>query len=82
LKIDWDNVDPGARPESENNKIWENGGHVVDFYFNVKNPNDPEVGIEEVTAESDTVIYDLLGRRVKNPVRGNMMIVNGKTTRI
>ena len=82
MKIDWDNIDPGARTEQENNKIWENGGHVVDFYFDVKNPDDPEVGIEEINSDSETEIYDLQGRRVNEPVRGNIMIVNGKTTRI
>ncbi|MDE6427978.1 MAG: hypothetical protein K2K59_03400 [Muribaculaceae bacterium] len=82
MKIDWDNIDPGARTEQENNKIWENGGHVVDFYFDVKNPDDPEVGIEEINSDSETEIYDLQGRRVNEPVRGNIMIINGKTTRI
>ncbi len=82
LKIDWDNIDPGARPENEGNKIWENGGHVVDFNFKVTNPADVEVSIDEISADKKDQIFDLLGRRVSTPAHGNIMIINGKTTRL
>lgn len=72
LKIDWNNVNPAGRDLSVNsdNKIWENGGAVLDFTFHVK---DPESGIESITigqTTSDDRIYDLQGRRVVNPGRG------------
>lgn len=82
LKIDWDNINPGARKPEEGNKIWENGGAITDFYFDVKDPKEEEVGIEEITVESADKVYDLLGRKVIKPTKGNLMIVNGKTTKI
>ena len=37
-----------------------------------------ETGIENVEAETETVIYDLNGRRVTEMTKGGIYIVNGK----
>ncbi len=87
LKIDWDNIDPAGRPrEEQSNKIWDNGGAVLDFTVKVTDPQkDPdESSIEEINSETDNAdnTYDLLGRRVLKPTKGGVVIINGKTTRL
>lgn len=46
-------------------------------------PKVEEDGISEVNAnDADSKIYDLLGRRVSNPEKGSVLIVNGKLVRL
>ena len=49
----------------------------------LREATDTATGISEVTAESQASapVYDLQGRRVANPVRGNIYITNGKIIR-
>lgn len=83
LKIDWNNINPGARErDDESNKIWENGGAVLDFMLDVKNPKQDDSSISEISADKADEIYDLLGRKVLKPAKGGVMIVNGKTTKL
>jgi hypothetical protein len=37
-----------------------------------------EIENSKLKIENSTVIFDLMGRRVKNPVKGGIYIVNGK----
>lgn len=83
LKIDWNNINPGGRVnyESDGNKIDENGGAVLDFMLNVVEDEADE--IDEINAiETESEVYDLLGRKVERPAKGNILIVNGKTTKL
>ncbi len=52
LKTDWNNINPGARDASDtSNKIWDNGGAIVDFILQVGEP----VFAESITL-SETVL--------------------------
>lgn len=166
FKVDWNEINPTARSREEtNNKIWENGGAVLDFHFKVGHPvavesvvlsaeelslevgqtstltasvkpDDAtettvrwsssnstvatvnsqgvvtaiavgnafvaaacgdvsadcavtvtakvgEDGISEIlTDDNNSKTYDLLGRRVKNPGKGSVVITNGKLIRL
>lgn len=83
LKIDWNNANPGGREDYEHdgNKIDENGGAVLDFMIEATDPAG-EDSIGEITSDEKVDAYDILGRKVLNPAKGNILIVNGKTTKL
>ena len=59
----------------------ENGGAVLDFMLEVVNPSG-EDSIDEINADVNVDAYDILGRKVVKPAKGNILIVNGKTTKL
>lgn len=77
LKIDWNNIDPAGRDLNvdSSNKIWENGGAVLDMTFHVSPYDSAIEAIKADTSDSDR-IYDLQGRRVATPSRGLYIINN------
>ena len=83
LKIDWNELNPGGRENYalDGNKIDENGGAVLDFMLEVVNPSG-EDSIDEINADVNVDAYDILGRKVVKPAKGNILIVNGKTTKL
>lgn len=79
FKVDWDNVDPGGNVSSTNN-ILTNGGCIIDVPLTVEDPN----GIHAATDQQDgttPVSYDLQGRKVTNPAKGQIYITSGKLTK-
>lgn len=76
VKVDWNSIDPAGNIGAGNN-ILDNGGCIIDIPLIVEDPN----GIFSVdnTAESATgIIYDLNGRSVASPVKGQIYIINRK----
>lgn len=83
LKIDWNNINPGGREnyEKDGNKIDDNGGAVLDFMIEATDPAG-EDSIDEITSDTKADAYDILGRKVVKPAKGNIVILNGKTTKL
>lgn len=75
-------INPLAEPEGEQTvtiKINSNG-KIIEKVVTIEFMTDEALGVNEIETENETkekVIYDLQGRRVKNPQHG-IYIVNGK----
>lgn len=79
VKVDWDNVDPGGSTVSGND-ILGNGGCIIDIPLTVEDPS----GITAVSDDGDAVAgkcYDLSGRPVSNPGKGQLYIRRGRIVR-
>lgn len=81
FKVDWNSVDAGGQKAADGtctgkNGILANGGVIVDATLRVTGDN---VGIDNAVAEtSESVCYDLAGRRVLQPANHGVYVQKGR----